>query len=408
MAERASATRPDPTPTVVLYRSPLLARTETFILQQARALTRWRPLLAGERMVADGLPLDGVETLLLAGGANRLGAAFQRLCRLLWLPHPASVHRLRRTGARLVHAQFGIDAVDLWPQVRALGLPMLVSLYGYDIAIHRDWWEAGHGGLGRRRYPRRLLRLARNPRVHFIAVSAALRERAIEYGIPADKVSVNYIGVDLDAFRPGPVPLAQRARRVLFVGRLVEKKGAEYLIRAFARVRDAVPDAQLVIVGDGPLRPSLEALARSLGVIAEFVGSISSDASREQMHHARVLCVPSVTAANGDTEGLPMVVLEALACGLPVATSAKGAVGEAVLHMQTGIEFPERSDAIAAHLVRLLQDDALAEALSLAGRARMVERFSLVKCIEATQDLYDRVASSTSIHQPHRATPDAS
>ena len=166
--------------------------------------------------------------------------------------------------------------------------------------------------------------MANRPRVSFIAVSEAIRSRAISFGIPESKIEVRYIGVDISKFTPGGRPLTKRERRALFVGRLVEKKGCEFLVRAFANVQEAVPNASLVIVGDGPLRDPLQSLANDLKIRVQFRGVLSgADVSRE-LHLARVFCLPSVTAANGDAEGFGMVLLGSQASGVPVVTSALG------------------------------------------------------------------------------------
>src|SRR6185437_11569951 len=181
----------------------------------------------------------------------------------------------------------------------------------YDINIHREWWERGEGGTAMRLYPRRLLELSARADVRFIAVSEAVRGQAIEYGIPADKVTTDYIGVDVSAFTPGPIPLSERPLRVLFVGRLVEKKGCEFLLRAMQCVKNQIPGAELTIVGDGPLRDQLEAQSRDLDVQARFPGALSSEHVKQELDHARIFCLPSVRAANGDAEGFGLVLLEA-------------------------------------------------------------------------------------------------
>ncbi len=191
--------------------------------------------------------------------------------RVSWKAHrllrsiPSHIKRsLEAEAPCLVHAHFGPDALDAWPLARALNLPMLVTLHGYDINTYRDWWEAGKGGPAMRTYPRRLLNLAEQPGVGFVAVSEAIRQRAIEFGIPGQKITVNYIGIDTSKFTPGGIPIAQRPPHVLFVGRLVEKKGCRYLIEAMSTVQREVPGARLIVVGDGPLRQSLEQLAQRL------------------------------------------------------------------------------------------------------------------------------------------------
>ena len=326
--------------------------------------------------------------------------------RFIGLPYPPSVGHLLSIGASLFHVHFGTYAVDVWPMARALGLPMLVTLHGYDINIHPDCWEAGYGGWRRRRYPRQLLRLAREPNVHFIAVSKAIRHRAIEYGIPADKLSVRYIGVDTDKFRPGGLPIEHRRKRILFVGRLVEKKGAAYLIRAFAKVRGHVPDAELAIVGDGPLRTELELLASDLHTPVEFLGVLSSEQVKHQMDQASVFCLPSVTATNGDAEGFGMGILEAQACGVPVVTSALGGATEGIADGRTGFKFREAEhEALAIKLLQLLTDVSILTHFSSTAVEFVKSQFSLRKLtldIEATYDKQRYSQQSTKLVQ--RAT----
>ena len=268
--------------TVLVYRSSLLPWSETFIKEQVLALRRWRGVLIGMHQLHQ-LPLEGLDIRMLRPEnptfANRLHWKLSKSLRMV--PGPTTKH-LRKEHPSLLHAHFGVDAIAAWPIAKALDLPMLVTLHGCDININRDWWEAGHGGQALRKYPSRLLKLAYRSRVHFIAVSDAIQRRAISFGIPENKIEVRYIGVDTSKFTLGGRPLIERARKVLFVGRLVEKKGCEFLIRAFADVQAAVPDASLVIVGDGPLRDPLQSLANDLKICVQFRGALSSaDVSQE-------------------------------------------------------------------------------------------------------------------------------
>jgi glycosyltransferase involved in cell wall biosynthesis len=127
----------------------------------------------------------------------------------------------------------------------------------------------------------------------------------------------------------------------LFVGRLVEKKGCRYLIEAMSAVQKEVPDVRLIVVGDGPLRQSLEQLAQRIGVNADFRGVQSSAYVKQELDAARVFCLPSVTAESGDAEGFGLVLLEAQACGVPVITSARGGATEGLQEGQTGFAFAE-------------------------------------------------------------------
>ena len=352
--------------TVLIYRKELLPLSETFIKEQILALKNWRAVLVGHRLV-NQLPLDSLDVRIV-GPQQRSTFAnglLWKARRALGIIPPEVTRGLIAENPQLIHAHFGMDALDAWPLARALNLPMLVTLHGYDINTHRDWWEAGNAGLLMRFYPRLLLRLAQQPRVRFIAVSEALRQRAIEFGIPGDKIAVNYIGIDTRKFVPGAVRISQRAPRVLFVGRLVEKKGCQYLIEAMAQVQKTVPSARLIVIGDGPLRSSLEQLAQDHGLLVDFRGALPNTEVKNELNAARVFCLPSVTAENGDAEGLPISILEAQASGVPVVTSARGGVGEAVKDGTTGFTFPERdADQLASGLIRILASDQVADEIS--------------------------------------------
>ena len=140
----------------------------------------------------------------------------------------------------------------------------------------------------------------------------------------------------------------------LAVGRFVEKKGFEYFIRAMALVGDRSP-IRGAIIGDGPLRPSLESLARDLGVIdrIDFLGWRTHDEVSELMHQADLLVAPSVIAADGDMEGMPLVIAEAMSTGLPVLGTRHSGIPEAVRHGENGIVVEERdAEALAEARIR--------------------------------------------------------
>src|SRR5690606_19092489 len=120
-----------------------LPLSETFIKEQALALKRWQPVLVGEERVPQGLSLEGIESRLLPPPAGRLQRWLYRICRRLWLPYPPHLAALRAIDADLLHAHFGPDGVALAPYARALGLPLLVTLHGYDINMESAWWHSG-------------------------------------------------------------------------------------------------------------------------------------------------------------------------------------------------------------------------------------------------------------------------
>jgi glycosyltransferase involved in cell wall biosynthesis len=379
-------------PTVLVYRHELLPISETFIKEQVGAYRRWRGVLIGRRSLP-GLDLDDLDVRLLR--ASRWRAADRVSWRAMRSTGraPARVAKgLRDEAASLLHAHFGIDGVEAWPLALALDVPMIVTLHGYDINIKREFWESGAWGRRFRDYPRRLLRLAAAPRVRFVAVSQAIRRQAIAFGIPADKIDVRHIGVDLRRFAPSRSPIAQRKPNVLFVGRLVEKKGCAHLVRAMAQVRLRCSAATLTIIGDGDERERLQRLAAELGLQVRFLGAQPAAIVARELEQARVLCLPSVAAVNGDAEGFGQVLLEAQACGVPVVTSARGGAEEGVRHGVTGFAFAEGDEtALADRLTRILVDDDLAATMSAEATQFVAQRFDLDGCTEALEMLYDDV-----------------
>lgn len=377
---------------VLVYKSLLLPPSETFILEQARNCTTWRPVFVGESSFDGGLPLGDIRVHYLSVG-NRYLATLRRWFNLLCgRASIQSVRLLRTEHASLVHAHFGTDAVKVWPLVRALRVPMVVTLHGFDINIRAEWWHEGHGGRWMRSYPSRLLGLAKQPQVNFIAVSNAIKKRAIEFGIPEHKITVSYIGIDIEKFRPSGMQFCER-HSVLFVGRLVEKKGCQYLLKAFANVQHKFPKAELLIVGAGPEETKLRDMANTLAVRARFLGLQNSRRVSELMSTARIFCLPSVTAQSGDAEGFGLVLLEAQASGVPVITSALGGAAEGVVDRETGFAHAEGDvDALTVALEQLLSNDELSERFGNAARQLTLSKFDIRQCTRHLETIYDQCA----------------
>ena len=224
----------------------------------------------------------------------------------------------------------------------------------------------------------------------FLAVSEYIKGRLVEAGFPHEKIVVHHNGVDTGLFRPDPG--AEREPIVLFVGRLVEKKGCEYLVRAMARVQEAVPEAELVVIGTGPLRARLEELAGETLRRHRFLGALPPEEVRVWMGRASVLSVPSVTASTGDAEGFGLVFAEAQATGLPVASFDGGPIPEVVAHGETGFLAPERDwQALAGYVSRLLEDGDLRRRMGERGVERVRDRFDLAARTRALEEIYASV-----------------
>ncbi|HCS62602.1 MAG TPA: colanic acid biosynthesis glycosyl transferase [Cellvibrio sp.] len=342
---------------VIVYQDGLLSYSETFIKQQTLALKSWRPILIGHKYLNRSLDFSMIESqLLLPEGSSIPRRLLYMVYRWLNKADPAGINTLKDINADLVHAHFGTSAIDIWPYAKALNLPMLVTLHGFDISIYKEWWESGKRGRRKRKYPQQLLQLALEPNVHFLAVSSAIKERAIQFGIPADKITVSYIGVNSEDFTPGSIPILERKNRILYVGRLVEKKGAKYLIEAFAKVKKTIPDAELVIVGKGGMEEQLLSQVKQLNLAdVTFTGALTSAQVKEQIDNCKIFCLPSITANSGDAEGLPISILEAQASGVFVVSSSSGGVGDNLIDRETCFTFAEKdSNALTSILTDIL------------------------------------------------------
>jgi glycosyltransferase involved in cell wall biosynthesis len=370
---------------VAIFRSPLFHAHETFVRAHALGLARYRPLIVG--LEARGnVPAELEGAMLIAGAGER--AALKLLGRSPGLASRIGAHR-----PALVHAHFAPDGLLALPLAEALGVPLVTTLHGFDVGRTRtrlavsgrlSWMR--YGLLGRRLMARGRL---------FLAVSEALRAKAIARGFPADRTITHYNGVDLDAFRP-----AERRPEpglILHVGRLVEKKGTHLLIRALAEVLQERREARLVVVGDGPLRPRLEAQAASLGLAGSisFLGSRPAADVAAWMARASLLAAPSLTAGDGDAEGLPTVLAEAAASGLPAIGSRHSGIPEAIVEGGTGFLVAEGAvEPLARHIADLLAAPARRAAMGRAARALAEERFDSVRQGARLEAHYDRIVAA--------------
>jgi glycosyltransferase involved in cell wall biosynthesis len=252
---------------------------------------------------------------------------------------------------------------------RLLGCPVVMSAHGGDVYAMKK-------GLRRR-----LLSLTARRADVCTAVSTVLQAELRR--LTGVEATVIPMGVDPSAFEPRPTPRHEgRARdpngpRILFVGRLAQKKGVTHLIQAMAVVRSANPGAGLVVVGDGPERQALETLATTLGGGVEFVGPVPNTELPAYYQAGDIFMLPSVVSSEGDTEGLPVVLMEAAASELPIVASRVGGIPDLVQHERTGLLVePGDPGAIATAVNRLLADEGLRRSLGEGARRAVVERFS--------------------------------
>ena len=367
---------------IAIYKTGMLPPTQTFIPDQVNELQGFEPCYVGLERVANGHPLESDPIILMKDRSllSRLGKVAFKAVGFA----PQFLDSVARERPELLHAHFVLDGVHALPIASRLRIPFVVTLHAhaptsFGRALPRT-------SLDNMVYSLRLATLWQRANL-FICVSEFIRQRALQLGYPAAKLRVHYIGVDRSLFKPS----AQRRdpRLIVFVGRLEERKGCDYLIRAMAEVRAQVPDAHLVLIGTGSKKDELEQLSRDLNVGAQFLGRVSDAEKREWLARARMFVGASITAADGDAEALGMVFAEAQATGLPVVSCYHGGIPEVVLDGKTGLLAPERdSHALAVHILRLLQDEAFWQACSTRAALWMEEQFDLVKQTQELEQIY--------------------
>jgi colanic acid/amylovoran biosynthesis glycosyltransferase len=280
----------------------------------------------------------------------------------------------------VAHAHFG-PVADNVRFIRELWrVPLVVSFHGYDVGA----WPREKGNHV----------YARLFRVADIVTSNSLytSKRMEALGCPPHKLRLLHMGLDLTqfAFRERTMPPSGRIN-LLSVGRLVEKKGLEYGIRALALVRKKHPNLHYDIVGDGPLMPRLLEIAHEHGIeeAVTFYGAGSEEVVRRKMDEAHILLMPSITAANGDTEGQGLVLQEAQACGLPVLATDHNGFPEGMLPGRSGFLVPERDiESMAEKLAYMLEHPHLWPGWGRAGRAHVEAHYDIRKLSLRLEQLY--------------------
>ena len=368
---------------IAVFRHNLFRISEPFITQQAERLDRFKPFYVGR--LRYGAAPAGAESLALADLYPRW--ALPRVGLQMLTRDPAPYQRLlAQRRPALIHAHFGIEGVYALPLARRLGVPLVTTFHGFDATLSTAALLASPAWA---HYPLFRRRLAAQGDL-FLSASAFIRERLLAMGFPDARIRVHYIGVDCQAIRPRDP--AEETPTILHVARLVEVKGTEYLIRALAVLSPRHGAVGLTIIGDGPLRARLEALAARLGVAnrVRFLGAKPHAEVLAEMRRAAVLVLPSVRTGTGRVEGLGMVMLEAAASGVPAIGSRIGGIPEGIRDGETGYLVPERDPAaLARRLEDLLNDPEARRRMGEAARALVERQFDLGRQTAALEDHYE-------------------
>jgi phosphatidyl-myo-inositol dimannoside synthase len=298
------------------------------------------------------------------------------------------MRRARRLARRerydIVHVHWPMPMALLgWAAQRGHRMPMVTTFYGIELR----WVQS------RLFFLRWLVRWAAKTSAQAVAISTYTARELRKF----TDVAIEVIPYTAELAAPiSSRGVAEADKTILFVGRLIERKGVSHLIRALGSVRKRTP-VRLVVIGDGPERTRLERLAQDLGLRdqVEFRGRVSDDELRKAYAAAAAFVLPSVLDARQDTEGLGVVLLEAMNYSVPVVASDIGGITDIVQHERTGLLVPPGDEtALAGALTRVLTDRALSDRLGAAGLRALGESFSWERIVGRWEAVYNRVVSA--------------
>jgi glycosyltransferase involved in cell wall biosynthesis len=293
----------------------------------------------------------------------------------------------RRLRPDAVLAEYGPTGALVSDACRRLSIPLIVHFHGYDASIHDVLKEYAE------KY-RSMFHLSQA----LIAVSRSMERKLISLGAPKEKVFYNPYGIDCKKF--GGADPACSPPVFLAVGRFVEKKAPQLTISAFAAVHRDLPEARLRMIGDGPLLDSARQAALELHVDQEvtFLGPQSHEVVQSEMRTARAFVQHSVEASNGDCEGTPVAILEALASGLPVVSTRHAGIPDVISDVKTGFLVEENDiNGMAKQMALLVREPELAGRMGRAGREHVISNFSQEKSI---RNLWNIIESTITGRRP--------
>ncbi len=289
--------------------------------------------------------------------------------------------KLREVDAKLLHIYFGHIGVHLLPLIQMRALPTIVSFHGADAMVDME----------KSNYREAMQRMLRDATM-VLARSQSLAEQLVELGCAREKLRLHRTGIPLDQFPfRQREPAAGGAWNFLQACRLIPKKGLRVSLRAFAGFAKKFPAATLTIAGEGAMREELAALAQELGVEKKvrFTGFVAQEQLRDLFYDAHAFLHPSELGPDGNQEGVPNSMLEAMATGLPAFATTHGGIPEAVENGVSGLLVDERDHAaLARAMIELADSPERYRAMSRQAASAVAQKFEMRAQIRNLENYY--------------------
>jgi len=287
----------------------------------------------------------------------------------------------------IIHCHFGPNGVlGIYLKEISIDGELITSFHGYDTSSYPKL-------RGKNVYNKLF-----NKCTFFTANSEFTKQQMIKLGCDEKKIDILHEGLRIERFNFFPKKIySGESIKILTIGRLVEKKGHQYAIRAIAKISEKYKNIEYLIGGEGPLRDKLESLVSDLKIknYVKFLGAVDQDEVLELYRIAHIFILPSVTASDGDQEGQGLVVQEAQACGLPVISTLHNGIPEGVIDGKTSFLVPERDvDALAERLEYLIQHSEIWPEMGYAGRKFVEEHYNVNRLNEKLVRIYHKLLRS--------------
>jgi len=377
---------PESRPVIACYCATFLKPEMFHVYRQITALKRCAPVvIAQKREQTERFPFDDVQ-VIPKPATHFLRRFWHRQLRdMPWQISDrelsALLCALSRIDACVLHIYFGQIAVHLLPLIRAWKKPSIVSFHGADVTVEMN--KPAY-----RQATREMLAAVKLVLVR----SESLRRAVTELGCDETKIALQRTGIPLEEFPFRERSFPQHGEwRLVQAGRLIEKKGLPVTLNAFAVFLDRYPNATLTIAGEGPLLDELQKLTRELNIEerVSFTGFVSQEQLREIYYRSHIFLHPSQIGRDGNQEGVPNSMLEAMASGLPVFATEHGGIPEAIENAVSGVLVPEHDhEALSRALLSATQDLIFLSRIARSAAEVVRKNFDLRTQAQRLDDIY--------------------
>ncbi len=331
-------------PVIAIYTQRYLNKSMTFVYRQLLSVSEEFEIIvitSNEINNRDTFPFEKIFSKKITP-LGRLYRLYKKLTGHFAVLSPMQkkyfYNVLRTNNVKLIHAHFGPSGIEICPLAKKLGIPLVVTFHGYDASSL----------LTNRNYIRDLKTLLIYS--YSLAVSRFIYDKLINLGADRDKIEVYHCGVNLENFhfvRRSPISLKLKQKEeIIFlqISNFHEKKGHEFTLKAFNNLLKKYDNCKLILGGDGPLFKKIKTLCDNLEIAnkVQLLGSVNHNEVFALMNSSDIFVHHSITTKRGDEEGIPTVIMEAMATGLPVISTYHAGIPELIDNNVNGFLVKER------------------------------------------------------------------